>query len=113
MPMRSLLIACAALAAFVGLAVWLASSDVSKNYEQTWLKSYATTTCAEWNSGMSDEQKFATAGDFLWEDLSRNGAKDRPDYGAITNYQDAIDQSCSAHGSATLASVSDDVGLTD
>lgn len=102
-----------AVAAIVVITVVLRATDVSKNYVQTWAKSYATTTCAEWNTTMTDKQKFATAGDFLWDDLSRNGAKDRPGFGPISNYQDAIDSECRTHESSTLATVGDDLGPTD
>ncbi len=40
------------------------SSDVSK-YTQTWPKSYAETTCADWLQTMTSAQRFAAAADIL------------------------------------------------
>ena len=105
--MRRLLVSCALLAALVGC------SDGPATYEQTWQKSYATTTCAEWNSTMSDKQQFAAAGDLLWAHLQDNGAKDRPDRSSIEGFQTVLGQGCTRDETATVKEIGEGIGLPD
>lgn len=102
-----LLVALAAIAALAGC------SGGAATYEQTWPKSYATTSCAEWNSKMSDRQQFAAAGDLLWKHLQGNGAKDRPDRASIEGFQTVLGQSCAERETAMIAEVGEGIGLPD
>jgi hypothetical protein len=71
------------------------SSSGSTKYDQTWSKDYASTTCADWSSTMTQQQRFAAAADIL------SGARDKVDGGSgvapddlISDFQSEIDDAC-------------------
>jgi hypothetical protein len=101
------------LIALANVAVLSACSDKSDTYEQTWPKSYVTTTCAEWTSQMSDDQQFAASADFIWKHHSKHGATERPDYQPILDYQSVMRQACAEKPQDTIAQVADRIGFPD
>jgi hypothetical protein len=103
----------ALLIAFAGVAVLSACSDKSDTYEQTWPKSYITTTCVEWTSQMSDDQQFAAAADLIWEHDSKRGATERPEHQPIRDYQSVMGQACAKKPQDTILQVADRIGFPD
>ena len=99
--------------AVVAVVALAGCSGGSTSYEQTWPKSYAKTTCAEWTSEMSDKQQFAAAGDMLWEHLKANGAEERPGRSSIEGFQTVLGQSCAQHETATINEIGEGIGLPD
>lgn len=82
-------------------------------YTQTWSKSYASTTCTDWNDQMSDAQKFAGAADML------TGARNNGDGGSglpadslIEEFQGGVTTAC-VIPTANVAEIGAGVYLTE
>lgn len=87
----------------------VAESGTSKSkYTQTWSKSYADTTCAEWNSAMTDRQRFAAAADMLTGARNKgDGGSGLPPDSLIVRFQTDVSQGCSVPATADQLSVAD------
>ncbi len=97
----------------VAVLALAACSEASKTYEQTWPKPYDKTSCAEWQSVMTQDQRLAAAGDMLWEHLSKNGATGRPGNQALTDFETVIGQGCDNSPAKSLSAVGRGIGLPD
>lgn len=82
-------------------------------YDQSWSKSYDTTTCSEWLEEMSSQQRFAAAADML------TGARNKGDGGSglpaddlIRQFESGLDNAC-VIPTATLAETAAALYLTD
>jgi hypothetical protein len=93
--------------------VLVGCSEGSATYEQTWSKSYSTTTCSDWNGKMSDKQQLAAAGDLLWSHVKRNGAKDRPGGSSVEDFRAVLGEECAEHKARTIAEASEGIALPD
>jgi hypothetical protein len=93
-----------ALTAFV-FAVGCAAQPASTKDTQTWAKSYAETTCADWINSMDVHQKFVMAGDLLLA-LQRQSNADAsiPSDTSIFNFVGDIGTVCASSTGSTAAS---------
>ena len=70
------------------------SSNTDK-YKQTWSKTYASTTCQEWKSAMSDKQQWVAAADMLTAARNKkDGGNGLPPDALVTTFQGGITTSC-------------------
>jgi hypothetical protein len=67
--------------------------DPTDPYHQTWTKSYATTTCKDWNQAMTPEQRFAAAADMLTAVRNGSGLPFADDF-MFMAFGDAISEGC-------------------
>jgi hypothetical protein len=63
-------------------------------YNQTWPKQYSDTTCREFRSEMSTQQRFAASADMLTGARSRDGGSGVPPDALVYTFMRAIDKPC-------------------
>ncbi len=81
------------------------SADAADDkYEQTWPKSYSSTTCHEWNAEMTADQRWAAAADML------TGARNKGDGGQGVPPDSLVDEFM---GGTTRACVVPDMSLAE
>ncbi len=71
-------------------------------YDQTWTKTYATTTCADWNSRMTDHEQYVMAADFLTVFHQSDGIDGVPSDTDIGYWVAGLTAACEADGSDNL-----------
>jgi hypothetical protein len=119
---RRMLIGWIALAVLVVGVIVVASFAFSKpnhqasaptEYEQTWASSYSDTSCDDWNSQMTGQQRFAAAADML------SAARDKGDGAVgvapddlISDFEDGISNAC-VSGTQSLAETGAVLYLTE
>jgi hypothetical protein len=95
--------------ALCGLAlVWCSACSSSSGstdsfqdkYQQTWAKSYSSTTCTDWNSAMTTQQQFVAAADMLTGARNKDHSTGVPPNLLVRNFQADITQACSVQGTA-------------
>lgn len=96
--MRGLIVTIGVIAA----GFWFLSLDRPYATEQTWPESYATTSCTDWHSRMSAEQRQAAGADLLEQALSQNGSPVKPRLRQVTDWVEAIDRTCAADPDLTV-----------
>lgn len=110
---RGLLIGAGAVLGLIVLVlVVLASVDApgsgGDRYTQTWSTPYASTTCADWTSRMSQGQRFAGASDIVSELRRASGtvpsANYRPADQVISTFQAGISSACTLSPAGPLLS---------
>lgn len=67
-------------------------------YQQTWTKSYGSTTCSDWIDLMNDHEQFVAAGDMLFAAWKGDGVDRLPPDATIRIMQSAITESCRGPG---------------
>lgn len=67
-------------------------------YQQTWTKSYGTTTCSEWIDLMDEHERFVAAADMLYAAWKGDGVDRLPPDATIRIMQSAISESCRGPG---------------
>lgn len=91
---------CRARFATVLVAGVLAASCASSQpvavdkYDQTWATSYADTTCTDWNSKMSEHQRWVAAADMLVNGRKTWGIDSMPADSLVDTFEDDLDQGC-------------------
>lgn len=102
----------------IGLVLILAAcgsgdDGASDKFKQTWPKSYGSTTCAQWATDMSENQRFVAAADMLsnaqQQDTKGAGL---PSDGLITQFEGDISEACQPIQSATIVDVATALYLT-
>lgn len=89
-------------------------SPASTKYTQTWPKSYATTTCADWNGVMDQHQKFVMAGDMLLsEQKTVKPAAGIPSDALIDTFEAAIASSCNGSDQLLVSNLAVGIYVTD
>lgn len=89
------------------------SSDSTDKYEQTWTKSYSSTTCAEWNEELTDRQQWAASADMLTGARNRgDGGTGLPSDALVDEFQGGVTTAC-AVPSMSLAEVGAGLYLTE
>lgn len=108
---RSLLIVALGMTAFVALILVLLSvvdapGSGGDRYTQTWGTPYSATSCADWSSRMSAEQRFAGAAEILEQMRQASGAvaPGRPPDSLIATFQNGITSTCSLAPTSPLLS---------
>jgi hypothetical protein len=71
-------------------------------FNQTWTKSYATTTCGDWNLRMTAEQRWTMAADLLY---AARAVSDLPPDDLITTFGEAISADCIPTGDLKVTEV--------
>lgn len=72
-----------------------AASGGAVKYKQTWSKNYASTTCREWKSELTNAQQFAAAADMLTSARNKkDGGTGLPSDGKIEMFRRGITDSC-------------------
>lgn len=71
-------------------------------FKQTWRKSYATTTCADWNLRMKPEQRWTMAADLLY---AARAVADLPPDELITTFGEAISVDCIPTGDLNVTEI--------
>lgn len=107
--------AAAVVLAIVTACSTSAGSEESSNdrYEQTWPKQYSSTTCAEWNDSMTDEQQWAASADMLTG--ARNtgdGGEGLPPDSLVDEFQSDVTTAC-VEPTMSLAEVGAALYLTE
>lgn len=96
-----------AVAAALSCAACSSAPDTNNTskYTQTWAKSYADTTCTEWNTAMKSQQRFAAAADMLAGARNKgDGGSGLPPDSLIERFQADVAQGCSV--AATMDQIS-------
>lgn len=104
------------MALVLALSACAGSSTTSggDKYKQTWAKSYAATTCAEWRSTMTSQQQWAAAADMLTAARNKDGEKSRmPPDDLITKFQGGVGNACSATSTSNIAEIGAVLYLTE
>lgn len=71
------------------------TSAVDDKYVQTWQSDYSETTCDDWTSTMTAEQKFAAAADILASARNKiDGGSGLPSDSLIDEFRDGITNVC-------------------
>lgn len=78
-------------------------AGTSGRYDQTWTKSYKTTTCAEWRTSMTAKERFVAAADMLGGARKANGADSLQPDSLTRQFQAEIDAGCEPIGTLTIA----------
>lgn len=87
--------------------------DDTEKYTQTWSKSYSSTSCDEWNSEMSDGQRFAAAADMLAGARNNgDGGSGLPNDSLIGQFQGGVTTACVVP-SANIAEIGAGLYLTE
>jgi hypothetical protein len=81
-----------------------AGTSADDKYEQTWPKSYSSTTCREWNGEMTTDQRWTAAADML------TGARNKGDGGQGVPPDSLVDEFM---GGITTACVVPDMSLAE
>ena len=77
--------------------------STSSRFEQTWTKSYANTTCADWNDDMTSDQQRVAAADMLTSARDVDGIEPAlPDDVLIADFQQEVTTACSARAPSRL-----------
>ncbi len=88
------------------------TSGTSGRFEQTWPKSYANTTCADWNDDMTSDQQRVAAADMLTNTRDVDGIKPAlPDDALIADFQQEVTTACSARAASKMAITEVAVGV--
>ena len=78
--------------------------SVSK-YTQTWAKDYGDTTCREWLTGMSEQQRWAGAADMLSSARSKDGGKSLPADDLISAFMRSVSDTCGVVPTESVAAI--------
>jgi hypothetical protein len=100
----------------IAAAVFLAacSSGGDDKYDQSWPKSYGSTSCAEWQDEMSGQQRFVAAADMLVRGWRIDGVEDElPPDATVDRFAGAISQSCDGDRSLSISDAGGSVYLDD
>ncbi|MCU1668057.1 MAG: hypothetical protein JWP40_984 [Blastococcus sp.] len=82
----------------------------SAKYDQTWTKSYGSTTCGEFKSRMSEHERFVMAADMIGSTAAdRTGNKDLPPDSLVDNVVSQMSTACEADSSVAMTDIA--VGL--
>ncbi len=81
-------------------------------FEQTWPQPYNETTCEEWESAMTAEQRRVAAADMLVGARSQDGGDSLPPDSLIAEFRDDISTACEADPALAINEVAVGVYLT-
>lgn len=88
------------------------SPSTSGKFEQTWSKSYGSTTCSDFGGTMTADQRRVAAADMLTGARNQDGGKTLPSDDLIRTFMGAIDNAC-VQPTMTITDVAVGVYLTD
>jgi hypothetical protein len=75
-------------------------------YKQSWAKSYSDTTCADWQSVMTPDQRHAAAADILTAARNKiDSGTGLPPGSLVTSFENDISQGCTAIPTETVTDV--------
>jgi hypothetical protein len=104
--LRTFAVAAALTCAACSSPANISTDSQTSKYTQTWSKSYQATTCTEWTSQMTGQQRFAAAADML------AGARNKGDRGSglppealIVRFQNDVTEGCSVPATAEQLTV--------